>query len=106
MTRWAITAALVLCGLVASLSADARPWHRGPGWGPYPYGWGWRDSWPYPPYGGYWGPNTVWYVPPLAPEPKVVLPRKRCTTGRMPARWVAVRKDGRTVYQHVMSRCR
>jgi hypothetical protein len=45
-------------------------------------------------------------VPPLVPEPGVVLPRKKCAAGRVPARWVKARKDGRTVWQHVMSRCR
>jgi hypothetical protein len=87
-------------------SADARPWRRGwpgyYGWGPY---WGY-PYWGFPP-GGYYGPSNVWYVPPLAPDkPAVVLPRQRCAAGRAPARWVKTKKDGREVYQHVMSRCR
>lgn len=111
MTIRAIIALVVLAAAVAALcdAAEARHWRRGGpyyyygGWGPY--GWGY-PGWGFPP-GGYSGPSNVWYVPPLAPDaPAVVLPRKRCAAGRTPARWVKVRKDGREVWQHVMSRCR
>jgi hypothetical protein len=104
VSRLVIVALVAACGLAAFAgSADARPWRRGwPGWGPYP-AWGYPWGWPYPP-GGYYGPSAVWYVPP-PPEP-IVLPRKRCPAGRVPARWVPVRKDGRVIYQHVPSRCR
>jgi hypothetical protein len=100
-------AAIALLAMVALAdSAEAQYWRRGwRGYGPYPmWGspWGWYG---WPP-GGYSGPSNVWYVPPLAPEPSVVLPRKRCAAGRTPARWVKVRKDGREVWRYVMSRCR
>jgi hypothetical protein len=104
----AMVALVVAVAALAAVAdaADARPWRRGwpgyYGWGPY--GWGY-PYWGIPP-GGYSGPSNVWYVPPLAPEPAVVLPRKRCVGGRAPARWIKTRKDGREVWQHVMSRCR
>jgi hypothetical protein len=104
--RAVVGLAVAVAALAALVDpADARPWRRGwPGYyyGPGYYGW---PGWGFPP-GGYYGPSNVWYVPPLAPEPGVVLPRKRCAAGRVPARWVKVRKDGREVWQHVMSRCR
>lgn len=101
--------ALVLasCALMLAGTAEARHWRRGwpvsyPGWGYY--GWGY-PAWAFPP-GGFYGPSAVWYVPPRPPEPPVVLPRRHCPAGRVPARWIKVKKDGRTVYEHVMSRCR
>jgi hypothetical protein len=106
--RTIVVVALALAAVaVLGDVAEARPWHRGwPGhhyryWGGYG-GWGYPGWW-LPP-GGYSGPNYVWYVPP--PEPDVVLPRKRCAAGRVPARWTKVRKEGREIWQHVMSRCR
>lgn len=103
----ALAVLVALFAIAIAGSADARHWRRGwhpyhPGWGYY--GWGY-PGWAFPP-GGFSGPSNVWYVPPLAPEPSVVLPRKHCAGGRVPARWVKTRKDGRIVYQHVMSRCR
>lgn len=117
--RLAIAAVVAACGLaLVSEPADARPWRRGwggPGWGGYypyapygPYGpWGW-NAWPplYDPSFGYYYPGITYYVPPLVREPAVVLPRKRCAAGRVPARWVKAKVDGRIVYRHVMSRCR
>jgi hypothetical protein len=102
---WVVALALLVVALAGH--AEARHWRRG--WHPYHhgfgyYGWGY-PYWAFPP-GGYYGPSNVWYVPPLTAEPSVVLPRKRCAGGRAPARWVKTKKDGRIVYQHVMSRCR
>ena len=111
--RLAILVAIVLCGLATlSAPASARYW-RGGGWGGYPYGWGW-GGWPgyldNGPYGyGYYNPNAVYYVPPPPrPDPAYVRLWDKCPAGRrIPAHWVKVKsRDGQTVLNHVMGRCR